>query len=124
MHYKNGRKAEVGDLVIGMTYNKSSAQVGKVLSIRTSTNPEEVKNCNVTLQLPSMTPWNSFEQDYSQCDWLLYVEDVWAFTIGIAFTPLHEHDLFAKVSNFAMKWNAPQPEKRGLNAKKDYRGSH
>jgi hypothetical protein len=116
MHYKNGREAKVGDLVIGMSYKKSSVQVGRVISIRTSTNPDDVKNCNVTLELPSKTPWGTFEQDYSQCDWLLHVEDVWAFVVSVAFTPQSGHDYFAIVHNFASKWNAPQPETRGINA--------
>lgn len=116
MHYKNGREAAIGDLVVGLTYNKSSPQVGKVLAIRTSTNPEEVKNCNITLQLPSKTAWGTLEQEYSQADWLLHIDDVWAFTIGVAFTPSHELDYFARVHNFTMKWNPIMPEKRGINA--------
>ena len=118
MHYKNGRKAIKGDLVIGMTYNKPSVQIGKVLRIRISTNPEEVKNCNVTLQLPSKTPWGAFEQEYSQCDWLLHIDDAWPF-IMLAWQPYSEVDWFAKCHNLTMKWNNPQPETRGLNAKED-----
>ena len=119
MHYKNGRKAEVGDLVIGMTYNKPSVQVGKVKSIRTSTNPEEVKTCNVILQLPNKTAWNVFEEDFTQCDWLLHVDDVWPFVIRMAFTsPYDQIDWFAVSQNFSSKWNSPTPELTGSNAKK------
>ena len=48
MHYKNGRKVEVGDLVIGTTYNKSGVQVGVVKSIT-----PDAKTCNCTLELPT-----------------------------------------------------------------------
>lgn len=110
MHYKNGREAKEGDIVIGLTYNKTGVQVGRVVSIRTSPNPEEVKNCNVTLMMlpPQNNPhWNPSE--YSQCDWLLHVEDAWSFVIGVAYSP-DTQDYFAKVMNFRAKWNAPMQE--------------
>ena len=47
MHYKNGRKAEVGDPVIGMTYNRPGVQVGIIKSIT----PDQ-KTCNCTIDLP------------------------------------------------------------------------
>ena len=108
MHYKNGREAKVGDLVIGLTYNRTGPQVGRVKTIKTSPNPEEVKTCNVTLELPGRTPWNSLDEDYTQCDWLLHADDVWAFVIGVRYSP-NDQDYMAKIMNFD-KWNAPTPE--------------
>lgn len=110
MHYKNGREAKVGDLVIGITYNRPTVQIGRVLDIRTSQNPEEVKTCNVKLMLPTVT-FVEPDTEYTQCDWLLHVEDVWNFVISLAFTP-GPLDYFARVQNFASKWNSPMKEKQ------------
>jgi hypothetical protein len=109
MHYKNGREAKVGDFVIGLTYNKPGTQVGRVKTVRTSPNPEEVKTCNVTLELASKSPWGTLEEEYTQCDWLLHADDVWAFVVGVAYSP-SEQDYAAKVINFSNKWNAPMKE--------------
>lgn len=104
MHYKNGRKAEVGDKVIGLTYNKPGTQIGVIVSITA-----DAETCNCSLDLPSKTPWNSFEREYSQLNWLLHADDVWSFVIGVAYSPGNQ-DYFAKVQNFAAKWNPPQEE--------------
>lgn len=104
MHYKNGRKAEVGDKVIGLTYNKPGAQIGIIASIT----PGQT-TCNCSVDLPSKTHWGTFEREYTQLDWLLHADDVWSFVIGIAYSP-SEQDYFAKVQNFSHKWNAPIQE--------------
>ena len=104
MHYKNGREAKIGDQVIGLTYNKPGVQVGRVVDIRTSSNPEEVKVCNVTLALAISSYGKVQDQEYSQCDWLLHAEDCYHFCIGVAFSG-SDQDLFAKVVNFSNKWN-------------------
>ena len=107
MHYKNHREAKVGDLVIGMTYNKPGIQVGRVKSIKTSQNPEEVKICNVVLELPTIS-FGRPETDYTQCDWLLLAEDCYHFVIGVAFSP-NDQDYMAKIMNFN-KCHAPIEE--------------
>lgn len=111
MHYKNGRKAEIGDRAIGLTYNKIGAQVGIVSAI----SPNQ-KTCNCTLTLPSKTLWGTFEVDYTQMDWLLHVDDVWSFVIGVAYAP-DDQDYFAKIQNFAMKWNSPIEERPSAKQK-------
>ena len=58
MHYKNGRKAEVGDLVIGTTYNKSGVQVGVVKSIT-----PDAKTCNCTLETSDAQPLGLQERE-------------------------------------------------------------
>ena len=108
MHYKNGRKAEVGDLVIGTTYNKSGVQVGVVKSIT-----PDAETCNCTLELPTRN-FGLQEQEYTQCDYLLHAEDAYHFVIGVAYSP-NDQDYMAKIMNFS-KWNAPiqelQPSER------------
>lgn len=104
MHYKNGRKAKVGDAVIGITYNRPGVQVGVVKSIE----PAQ-KTCNCVIELPTQNNqlgWQDVE--YTQCDYLLHAEDVWHFVIGVAYSP-NDQDYMAKIMNFS-KWNAPIPE--------------
>ena len=105
MHYKNGRKAEVNDLVIGLTYNRQGVQAGRVKSIT----PGQEK-CNCILELP--TRWQAthlHDQEYTQLDWLLHAEDAYHFVIGLAYSPT-DQDFMAKIINFS-KWNAPMEER-------------
>lgn len=103
MHYKNGRKAKVGDLVIGMTYNRPGVQVGVVKSIS-----QGQETCNCTLILPTLLHPLPPIIEYTQLDYLLHVEDAYHFVIGVAFSPL-DQDYMAKIMNFS-KWNAPIKE--------------
>ena len=104
MHYKNGRKAEVGDIVIGMTYNRPGVQVGAIESITPN-----AETCNVVLITPVKTAFGTLVPEYTQCDWLLRADDVWAFVIGVAYSP-KDQDYFAKIQNFSEKRNPPTRE--------------
>lgn len=46
MHYKNGEKAQIGDVVIGTTYNRTGKIVGIMKAI---TSASEKCNCTVSI---------------------------------------------------------------------------
>jgi hypothetical protein len=46
MHYKNGREAKIGDLVIGTTYNRPGVQAGVLVGI---TPGVDTCNCRVAV---------------------------------------------------------------------------
>lgn len=112
MHYKNGRKAEIGDPVIGMTYNKTTPQIGIVVSL---TPNQATCNCALSIHNQKLNEPGAFwknEKDYSQCGWLLHIDDVWQFVIAICWSK-DSQDHFAKIQNFRAKWNPtikPQTE--------------
>lgn len=75
MHYKNGREAQVGDAVIGATYNLNGIQVGRVLAIT-----PDLDTCNCTVAVVGNVARPIIEE-YSQCDNLLRVDDAWEAAI-------------------------------------------
>lgn len=111
MHYKNGRKAEVGDQVIGMVYNTPGVICGRLMEINSSQDPKTC-NCKVGF-LPdkniSNTRFTEARVDYSQCDFLLHAEDAYHFVFGMCYGG-GQPDYLAKIMNFD-KRNPPLPEK-------------
>ena len=110
MHYKNGRKAEVGDQVIGLVYNTPGIICGRLVEINSSQDP---KVCNVKVGfLPNSNDTGSrlveIRVDYSQCDFLIHAEDAYHFVFGMCYSG-GQPDYMAKIMNFD-KWNAPTPE--------------
>jgi hypothetical protein len=93
MHYRNGRLAIVGDKVIGKGYNYGNIS-GTLLSIT-----PEAESCNCMVGMLKVSPIDNYSgpliaihgdlnqglngnknvvayvQEYSQCDWLLHVDD-------------------------------------------------
>lgn len=104
MHYKNGRPAKVGDMVIGHSYNRAGVVVGQVIAIS-----EGQQTCNCTLELPTRAFGAVHDREYTQLDWLLHAEDAYHFVIGLAYSP-SDQDFMAKIINFS-KWNAPMEER-------------
>ena len=110
MHYKNGRKAEVGDQVIGTVYNTPGIICGRLVEINASQDPK-VCNCKVGFLPDSNRTTNRLAEirvDYSQCDWLFRADDAYHFVLGMCYSG-GQPDYLAKIMNFN-KWNAPMPE--------------
>jgi hypothetical protein len=110
MHYKNGRKAMIGDQVIGVVYNTPGIICGRLVDINTSQDPKAC-NCKVAF-LPdkdiAITRFVEARVDYSQCNNLLHAEDAYHFVLGMCYSG-GEPDYMAKIMNFD-KWNAPVEE--------------
>lgn len=101
MHYKNGRKSEVGDQVVGVVYNTPGIICGRIMEINSS---QDLKVCNCKVGfLPdaniSSTRFTELRVDYSQCDFLLHAEDVYHFALGMCYSGDHP-DYMAKIMNF------------------------
>lgn len=93
MHYKNGREAKVGDLVVGTTYNLKGLQIGILVGITPGT---DCCNCRVACVRafspndPSngttgmvhseqgVTTLVTMGVDYSACKDLYHAEDAFA----------------------------------------------
>ena len=98
-HYKNGRKALIGDPVVGNTYNRTGIQVGILAGVTPDSGTcnarviivEELKpdaqngslqygaHARVHLETDGVgntrTAFHRVEVDYTQCDHLLHAED-------------------------------------------------
>lgn len=110
MHYKNGRKAEVGDQVIGTVYNTPGVICGRLVDITPNQDPK-VCNCKVAFisSMPSpATQLFEARVDYSQCSNLLHADDAYHFVLGMCYSG-GEPDYIAKIMNFD-KWNPPVKE--------------
>ena len=75
MHYKNHRKAVLGDLVIGTTFNIEGIIVGELIEM---TSGHEYESCNCKV-LVKGTP------DYSKLENLVHIEDVWELMKNTVF---------------------------------------
>lgn len=75
MHYKNGREAKVGDQVVGKAYNTTEIISGRLTYVK-----PDCKTCNCTIAYvgDAVQP---VKVDYSQCDFLLHVEDAYRYAV-------------------------------------------
>ena len=102
MHYKNGREAHVGDLVVGKTYNRPGVIAGTLVSITRGEDMCSAKVGFLRLVMPVPEGWQVrvggvvaiqgteqhgasgeraatvYEEDYTHCGNLLHADDAGA----------------------------------------------